>query len=115
MRVPVNGSVVFECQVDEERAWPSRKSIERMTEAVGMQAGRNIEPMDASEMVKCPNRKLNGCAIHFKLCPVTKVISPELHCHPGFPGGSLVPCPPKKRSHETHAARLRRATRPQST
>jgi group II intron reverse transcriptase/maturase len=53
-------------------AWPSRKSIKRMTEAVRIQTGRNMEWMDASEMVKCLNRKLNGWANYFKLGPVTK-------------------------------------------
>ena len=53
-------------------AWPSRKSIRRMTEAVHIQTGRNMEWMDAGEMVKCLNQKLGGWANYFKLGPVTK-------------------------------------------
>jgi len=52
--------------------WPSRKSIRRMTEAVSIQTGRNMEWMDAGEMVKCLNQKLSGWANYFKLGPVTK-------------------------------------------
>jgi group II intron reverse transcriptase/maturase len=52
--------------------WPSRKSIRRMTEAVRIQTGRNMEWMDAGEMVKCLNQKLGGWANYFKLGPVTK-------------------------------------------
>jgi hypothetical protein len=36
---------------------PSRKSIKRMTEAVRIQTGRNMEWLDAREMVKCLNQK----------------------------------------------------------
>ena len=43
-----------------------------MTEAVRIQTSRNMEWMDASEMVKRLNRKLNGWANYFKLGPVTK-------------------------------------------
>ncbi len=53
-------------------AWPSRKSIQRMTEAVRIQTGRNMDWMDAGEMVKCLNQKLGGWANYFKLGPVTK-------------------------------------------
>jgi len=53
-------------------AWPSRKSIRRMTETVRIQTGRNMEWMDAGEMVKCLNQKLGGWANYFKLGPVTK-------------------------------------------
>lgn len=53
-------------------AWPSRKSIRRMTEAVRIQTGRNMEWMDAGEMVKCLNQKLGGWANYFKLGPVSK-------------------------------------------
>ncbi len=52
--------------------WPSRKSIRRMTEAVRIQTDRNMEWMDAGEMVKCLNQKLGGWANYFKLGPVTK-------------------------------------------
>jgi RNA-directed DNA polymerase len=52
-------------------AWPSRKSIRRMTAAVHIQTGRNMEWMDAGEMVKCLNQKLGGWANYFKLGPVT--------------------------------------------
>jgi group II intron reverse transcriptase/maturase len=50
---------------------PSRKSIKRMTEAVRIQTGRNMEWLDAGEMVKCLNQKLGGWANYFKLGPVT--------------------------------------------
>jgi RNA-directed DNA polymerase len=53
-------------------AWPSRKSIRRMTEAVRIQTGRNMEWMEADQMVKCLNQKLGGWANYFKLGPVTK-------------------------------------------
>jgi RNA-directed DNA polymerase len=53
-------------------AWPSRKSIRRMTEAVHIQTGRSMEWMDAGEMVKCLNQKLGGWANYFKLGPITK-------------------------------------------
>jgi RNA-directed DNA polymerase len=43
-----------------------------MTEAVRIQTGRNMEWMDAGEMVKCLNQKLGGGANYFKLGPVTK-------------------------------------------
>ena len=52
--------------------WPSRKSLRRMTEAVRIQTGRNMDWMDAGEMVKCLNQKLGGWANYFKLGPVTK-------------------------------------------
>jgi hypothetical protein len=38
-------------------AWPSRKSIRRMTEVVRIQTGRNREWMDADQMVKGLNQK----------------------------------------------------------
>jgi RNA-directed DNA polymerase len=44
---------------------PSRKSIKRMTEAVRIQTGRNMEWLDAGEMVKCLNQKLGGWANYF--------------------------------------------------
>ena len=50
---------------------PSRKSIKRMTEAVRIQTGRNMEWLDAGEMVKCLNQKLGGWANYFNLGPVT--------------------------------------------
>ena len=37
-----------------------------------IQTGRNMEWMDAGEMVKCLNQKLGGWANYFKLGPVTK-------------------------------------------
>jgi hypothetical protein len=43
-----------------------------MTEAVRIQTDRNMEWMDAGEMVKCMNQKLGGWANYFKLGPVTK-------------------------------------------
>jgi RNA-directed DNA polymerase len=52
-------------------ARPSRKSIKRMTEAVRIQTGRNMEWLDAGEMVKCLNQKLGGWANYFNLGPVT--------------------------------------------
>jgi RNA-directed DNA polymerase len=53
-------------------AWPSRKSIRRMTEAVRLQTDRNMEWMDAGDMVKRLNQKLGGWANYFKLGPITK-------------------------------------------
>lgn len=50
---------------------PSRRSIKRMTEAVRIQTGRNMEWLDAGEMVKCLNQKLGGWANYFNLGPVT--------------------------------------------
>jgi RNA-directed DNA polymerase len=50
---------------------PSRKSIKRMTEVVRIQTGRNMEWLDAGEMVTCLNQKLGGWANYFKLGPVT--------------------------------------------
>jgi group II intron reverse transcriptase/maturase len=50
---------------------PSRKSIKRMTEAVRIQTGRNMEWLDAGEMVKCLNQKLGGWSNYFNLGPVT--------------------------------------------
>jgi len=50
---------------------PSRKSIKRMTEAVRIQTGRNMEWLDVGEMVKRLNQKLGGWANYFKLGPVT--------------------------------------------
>jgi RNA-directed DNA polymerase len=43
----------------------------KLTEAVRIQTGRNMEWMDAGEMVKCLNQKLGGWANYFKLGPVT--------------------------------------------
>jgi len=42
-----------------------------MTEAVRIQTGRNMEWLDAGEMVKCLNQKLGGWANYFNLGPVT--------------------------------------------
>jgi Group II intron, maturase-specific domain len=53
-------------------AWPSRKSIRRMTETVHIKTGRSMEWLDAEEMVKCLNQKLGGWATYFKLDPITK-------------------------------------------
>jgi len=50
---------------------PSRKSIKRMTEAVRIQTGRNMEWLDAGEMVKCLNQKLGGWTNYFNLGPIT--------------------------------------------
>jgi hypothetical protein len=50
---------------------PSGKSIKRMTEAVRIQTGRNMEWLDVGEMVKQLNQKLGGWANYFKLGPVT--------------------------------------------
>jgi RNA-directed DNA polymerase len=52
--------------------WPSRKSIRRMTEAVRIQTDRNMEWMDAGDMVRRLNQKLGGWTNYFKLGPVTK-------------------------------------------
>ena len=52
--------------------WPSHKSIRRMTEAVRIQTDRNMEWMDAGDMVRCLNQKLGGWTNYFKLGPVTK-------------------------------------------
>ena len=51
-------------------AWPSRKSIRRMTEAVRIQTGRNTGWMEAEEVVRCLNQKLSGWANYFQLGPV---------------------------------------------
>ena len=42
-----------------------------MTEAVRIQTGRNMEWLDAGEMIKCLNQKLGGWANYFNLGPVT--------------------------------------------
>src|SRR4051794_32125294 len=52
-------------------AWPSKKSVQRMTAAIHEQTSRKMELLDADEMVKCLNRKLRGWANYFKLGPVT--------------------------------------------
>lgn len=52
--------------------WPSRKSTRRMTEAVRIQTDRNMEWMDAGDMVRCLNQKLGGWTNYFKLGPITK-------------------------------------------
>jgi hypothetical protein len=52
--------------------WPSRKSIRRMTKVVHIQTDRNMEWMDAGEMVKCLNQKLGGWSYYFKLGPDSK-------------------------------------------
>lgn len=51
---------------------PSKKSIKRMAEAIHIQTGRNMEWMDAEEMVDQLNRKLRGWANYFQLGSVTK-------------------------------------------
>lgn len=43
-----------------------------MTEAVRIQTDRNMEWMDAGEMVKRLNQKLGGWANYFQLGPVTQ-------------------------------------------
>ncbi len=43
-----------------------------MAEVLHIQTGRNMEWMDAGDMVKCLNQKLGGWANYFKLGPVTK-------------------------------------------
>ena len=43
----------------------------RLTEAVRIQTGRNMEWLDVGEMVKRLNQKLGGWANYFKLGPVT--------------------------------------------
>lgn len=50
---------------------PSKKSIKRMIEAVHVQTSRNMEWLDAEEMVSRLNRKLGGWANYFCLGPVT--------------------------------------------
>lgn len=50
---------------------PSRKSIKRMTEAIHVQTGRNMEWLDTGGMVKRLNQKLGGWANYFNLGPVT--------------------------------------------
>lgn len=70
-------------------AWPSRKSIRRMTETVRIQTGRNMEWMDAGEMVKCLNQKLGGRANTSNLVPSRKLIdswtdTPRCGCAGGY-------------------------------
>jgi group II intron reverse transcriptase/maturase len=50
---------------------PSRKSIRRMTEMIHIQTGRNMEWMNAEEMVDQLNRKLRGWANYFQLGSIT--------------------------------------------
>ncbi len=50
---------------------PSKKSIKRMVEAVHVQTARNMEWLDAEEMVTRLNQKLGGWANYFCLGPVT--------------------------------------------
>lgn len=50
---------------------PSKKSIKRMIAAVHLQTGRNMEWLDAEEMVTRLNQKLGGWANYFCLGPVT--------------------------------------------
>lgn len=52
-------------------ARPSKKSIKRMSEAIRIQTGRNMEWMDAGEMVTRLNQKIGGWANYFSLGPVT--------------------------------------------
>lgn len=52
-------------------ARPSKKSIKRMIAAVHLQTGRNMEWLDAEEMVTRLNQKLGGWANYFCLGPVT--------------------------------------------
>jgi group II intron reverse transcriptase/maturase len=50
---------------------PSKKSIKRMIEAVHVQTDRNMDWLDAEEMVIRLNQKLGGWANYFCLGPVT--------------------------------------------
>jgi group II intron reverse transcriptase/maturase len=50
---------------------PSKKSIKRMIETVHVQTSRNLEWLDAAEMVARLNRQLGGWANYFCLGPVT--------------------------------------------
>lgn len=50
---------------------PSKKSIKRMIETVHVQTSRNLEWLDAEEMVARLNRQLGGWANYFCLGPVT--------------------------------------------
>jgi hypothetical protein len=51
---------------------PSKKSVQRIIEAVHMQTARSMELVDAAEMVQQLNWKLGGWANYFRLGPVTK-------------------------------------------
>lgn len=51
---------------------PSKKSIKRMIESVRLQTSRNMEWMDAGEMVMRLNQKLGGWTNYFRLGPVTQ-------------------------------------------
>jgi len=51
---------------------PSKKSIKRMTEAIHIQTGRNMEWMDAEEMVYKLNQKLRGWANYFQLGSISR-------------------------------------------
>lgn len=51
---------------------PSKKSIKRMIESVRLQTSRNMEWMDAGEMVMRLNQKLGGWSNYFRLGPVTQ-------------------------------------------
>jgi RNA-directed DNA polymerase len=52
-------------------ARPSKKSVQRMTAAVHLQTGRNMEWLNAEGMVTRLNQKLGGWANYFCLGPVT--------------------------------------------
>lgn len=51
---------------------PSKKSIKRMIESVRLQTSRNMEWMDAGEMVMRLNQKLGSWSNYFRLVPVTQ-------------------------------------------
>ena len=51
---------------------PSKKAIKRMTEAIHIQTARNMEWMDAEEMVYKLNQKLRGWANYFQLGSITQ-------------------------------------------
>jgi RNA-directed DNA polymerase len=50
---------------------PSRKSIQRITQTIREQTARNMEWLDAEDLVAGLNRKLSGWANYFCLGPVT--------------------------------------------
>jgi RNA-directed DNA polymerase len=52
-------------------AWPSKKSVQRMTAAIHEQTTRNMGLIDAEEMVKRLNQMLRGWANYFMLGPIT--------------------------------------------
>ncbi len=66
---------------------PSRKSIKRMTEAVRIQTNRNMEWMDAGEMVKCLNQKTGRVGQLLQSWPgyTCLPIPRPIHHHPASP------------------------------